>query len=265
MIHQDQVDILIELTGHTAGNRLDVVAMKPAPIQITYLGYPNTTGLSTVDYRFTDELADPWNTTQRFTEELIRLPKCFLTYTAPQQPPPVSPLPALTNKFITFGSFNNLAKISQPVLMVWSAILRNIPNSRLVMKCKPFASAAVQQRILDQFIANGIDHSRIDLLPLMQRSFDHLKAYELMDISLDSWPYAGTTTTCESLFMGVPVITLRGSCHSHNVGSSLLNQVGLGSWIAQNDHDYVQIAINHAKNFDRLQVTFYPFPMDVQN
>ena len=260
MIHKDKIDILIELTGHTAGNRLDVVAMKPAPIQITYLGYPNTTGLQSVDYRFVDDCTDPWNTTQQFTEELVRLPKCFLTYTPPQPAPAVAALPAINNKYITFGSFNNLAKISQNVLVVWSTILRNIPNSRFVMKCKPFASTAVQQRILAQFANNGIDSSRIDLMPLMQRNYDHLKAYELIDIALDSWPYAGTTTTCESLFMGVPVITLKGDCHSHCIGVSLLNQVGLTQWIATNDNDYVRIAIQNAKNIERLQVLlFFPF------
>jgi len=253
MIQADKIDILVELTGHTAGNRLDVIAMKPAPIQITYIGYPNTTGLTTVDYRLCDEFTDPLNTSQEFTETLVRLPYCFLTYTPPPNAPPVLGLPALQRNFVTFGSFNNLAKITPQVLNVWATILNSIPNSRLVMKCKPFASQAVQNRILEIFAQKGISSSRIDLLPLMPRNYDHLKAYETMDISLDSWPYSGTTTTCESLYMGVPVISLKGDCHAHNVGLSLLNQVGLTDWIANREEDYVQIAIRESSNLERLQ------------
>jgi len=253
MIYNDKVDILVELTGHTAGNRLDIVAMKPAPIQITYIGYPNTTGLSTVDYRFTDELADPSDTQQQYVEQLVRLPHCFLCYSPIPEPPPVTPLPALQRNYITFGSFNNLAKITPKVIEVWSNILNAIPSSRLIMKCKPFASATVQRRILEVFRSHGIDSSRVDLMLLMSRNFDHLSAYSGMDISLDPWPYAGTTTTCESLFMGVPVITLKGNCHAHNVGVSLISQVGLEDWIANSESQYIQLAIQYAQDIDRLQ------------
>jgi len=253
LIHNDQIDILIELTGHTAGNRLDVIAMKPAPIQITYLGYPNTTGLKTVDYFLTDSLVDPPDTIQPFTEKLIRLPNFFLTYMAPPTIPDISPLPASKNGFITFGSFNNLAKIAPQVFSAWCSILRAVPNSRLVMKCKPFASLAVKQRILQQFTQNGIDSSRIDLFPLIQSNFEHLKAYELMDVSLDSWPYAGMTTTFESLLMGVPIVTLKGNCHSHNIGVSLLTHIGLPEWIANSEEAYVQLAVSQANNIDILE------------
>jgi predicted O-linked N-acetylglucosamine transferase (SPINDLY family) len=119
---------------------------------------------------------------------------------------------------VTFGSFNNLAKITHKVIEVWSSILKRVPTSRLIMKCKPFASPSVQNRILTQFQANGIESSRVELLLLVSKNVDHLAAYSGMDISLDPWPYAGTTTTCESLLMGVPVITLKGNCHAHNVG-----------------------------------------------
>jgi len=251
-IYNDKIDILIELTGHTAGNRLDVIAMKPSPIQITYIGYPNTTGLSTVDYRFTDEFADPPDTTQEYVEQLIRLPRCFLCYQPIPDPPLLSPLPASQRNYVTFGSFNNLAKITHKVIEVWSSILKRVPTSRLIMKCKPFASPSVQNRILTQFQANGIESSRVDLLLLVSKNVDHLAAYSGMDISLDPWPYAGTTTTCESLLMGVPVITLKGNCHAHNVGVSLLSQVGLVDWIATSEQHYIQLAVQHAQDLERL-------------
>lgn len=265
MIFEDQIDILVELTGHTAGNRLDVVALKPAPIQITYLGYPNTTGLTTVDYRLTDAHADPNtsnfhdNNSQKFTETLIRLPYCFLTYTPPTKIPDISPLPYLSNNYITFGSFNNLAKITPQVFALWARILKSVPDSRLVMKCKPFASMIVKQRILRQFAQSGVDSSRIELHSLMQSNYEHLKAYEFMDIALDSWPYAGTTTTCESLLMGVPMITLRGNCHAHNIGVSLLQNVDLSDWIANSEEDYVHIAMRQAKNIEQLKVKLFDF------
>eukprot|EP01103_Thecamoeba_quadrilineata_P013485 TRINITY_DN3765_c0_g1_i2.p1 TRINITY_DN3765_c0_g1~~TRINITY_DN3765_c0_g1_i2.p1 ORF type:complete len:627 (+),score=73.09 TRINITY_DN3765_c0_g1_i2:157-2037(+) len=189
IIENEKIDILIELTGHTSGNRLDVMAMRPAPIQITYIGYPNTTGLKEINYRITDAFCDPLNTTQKYTEKLVRLPNSFLCYTPLIDAPTITQSPCLTQGFITFGSFNNLGKINDDVIQIWSKILLRLPKSRLIIKCKPFASKTVQMCIWKKFELQGIEQSRVDLLGLIPVCNDHLKTYNLIDISLDTWPY----------------------------------------------------------------------------
>ncbi|KAH7621796.1 hypothetical protein Ndes2526B_g02615 [Nannochloris sp. 'desiccata'] len=239
-VRADKVDILVELTGHTANNRLGTMARRPAPVQVTWIGYPNSTGLRSIDYRFTDAICDPLDTTQTFTEQLVRLPGCFLCYTPAQDAPPVAPLPAVRNGYITFGSFNALAKQTPEVLAVWARILRSIPASRLVLKNKPFVCDVVRQKFWSAFESEGISRDRVDLLPLTVTTKDHLVQYGLMDICLDPWPYAGTTTTAEALFMGVPCLTLAGRCHAHNVGASLVSALGLEhDWVARNVDEYV--------------------------
>ncbi|KAK9810285.1 hypothetical protein WJX72_008008 [[Myrmecia] bisecta] len=195
LIRDDKVDILVELTGHTAGNRLGTMALRPCPVQITWIGYPNTTGLKTVDYRFTDVVCDPLDTCQTFTEELIRLPGCFLCYTPPPDAPPVAPLPALVHGFVTFGSFNNLAKITPGVIGVWARVLEAVPSARLLLKNKPFACQSARGHVLELLERGGVQAQRVDLLPLAPANADHLATYAHMDISLDPFPYAGTTTT----------------------------------------------------------------------
>ncbi|TYI98768.1 hypothetical protein E1A91_D01G239700v1 [Gossypium mustelinum] len=253
MIRDDKIDILVELTGHTANNKLGTMACRPAPVQVTWIGYPNTTGLPTIDYRITDSLADPPGTKQKHVEELVRLPECFLCYTPSSEAGLVSTTPALSNGFITFGSFNNLAKITPKVLQVWARILCAVPNSRLVVKCKPFCCDSVRQKFLTTLEQLGLESLRVDLLPLILLNHDHMQAYSLMDISLDTFPYAGTTTTCESLYMGVPCVTMAGSVHAHNVGVSLLSKVGLGHLIAKNEDEYVQLALQLASDVTALQ------------
>ncbi|TYK07429.1 putative UDP-N-acetylglucosamine--peptide N-acetylglucosaminyltransferase SPINDLY isoform X1 [Cucumis melo var. makuwa] len=252
MVREDKVDILVELTGHTANNKLGMMACRPAPVQVTWIGYPNTTGLPTIDYRITDALTDPPNTKQKHVEELVRLPECFLCYTPSPEAGSVSSAPALSNGFITFGSFNNLAKITPKVLQVWARILCAIPNSRLVVKCKPFCCDSVRQRFLSTLEQLGLESQRVDLLPLILLNHDHMQAYSLMDISLDTFPYAGTTTTCESLYMGVPCVTMAGSVHAHNVGVSLLSKVGLGHLVAKNEEEYVKLALQLASDVTAL-------------
>ncbi|TYJ12540.1 hypothetical protein E1A91_A11G359000v1 [Gossypium mustelinum] len=253
MVRDDKIDILVELTGHTANNKLGTMACRPAPVQVTWIGYPNTTGLPTIDYRITDSFADPPDTKQKHVEELVRLPECFLCYTPSPEAGPVSPTPALANGFITFGSFNNLAKITPKVLQVWARILCAVPNSRLVVKCKPFCCDSVRQKFLSTLEQLGLESLRVDLLPLILLNHDHMQAYSLMDISLDTFPYAGTTTTCESLYMGVPCVTMAGSVHAHNVGVSLLSKVGLQHLIARNEDEYVQLALKLASDITALQ------------
>nr|GLL46184.1 probable UDP-N-acetylglucosamine--peptide N-acetylglucosaminyltransferase SPINDLY [Ipomoea trifida] len=252
MVREDKVDILVELTGHTANNKLGMMACRPAPVQVTWIGYPNTTGLPTIDYRITDALADPPDTKQKHIEELVRLPECFLCYTPSPEVGPVSSTPALSNGFVTFGSFNNLAKITPKVLQVWARILCAVPNSRLIVKCKPFCCDSVRQGFLSTMEQLGLEPQRVDLLPLILLNHDHMQAYSLMDISLDTFPYAGTTTTCESLFMGVPCVTMGGSVHAHNVGVSLLKTVGLENLVAKNEDEYVQLALQLASDLTAL-------------
>ncbi|KAJ7532020.1 hypothetical protein O6H91_14G069100 [Diphasiastrum complanatum] len=251
-VREDEIDILVELTGHTANNKLGVLACRPAPIQVTWIGYPNTTGLSTIDYRFTDAHADPPCTTQKHVEELVRLPGCFLCYSPSPDTGPVVPTPALTNGFITFGSFNNLAKITPRVLHVWARILCAIPTARLVVKCKPFCCDSVRERFLAMLEELGVESLRIDLLPLILLNHDHMQAYSLMDISLDTFPYAGTTTTCESLYMGIPCVTMAGVVHANNVGVTLLHQVGLPKLIAKTEDEYITKAVELASDIPSL-------------
>jgi predicted O-linked N-acetylglucosamine transferase (SPINDLY family) len=253
VIRADKVDILLELTGHTANNRLGTMARRPAPVQATWIGYPNSTGLRSIDYRFTDAICDPLDTTQTFTEQLVRLPGCFLCYTPAHDAPEVAPLPAVRNGYITFGSFNALAKQTPEVLAVWARILRSIPASRLVLKNKPFACDVVRQKFWAVFESHGISRDRVDLLPLTLATKDHLSQYGLMDICLDPWPYAGTTTTAEALFMGVPCLTLAGRCHAHNVGASLVSAIGLErDWVATSIDEYVAKAQELSSDVEAL-------------
>ena len=268
LVRRDRIDILVELTGHTAGNRLDVMALHPAPVQCTWIGYPNTTGLPAIDYRITDSIVDPPGTTQKYTEQLLRLPGPFLCYTPPPDAPAVTATPALKNGYVTFGSFNNLAKVNARVLAVWCAILHSVPFSRLLMKCKPFASPTVVAKMHAKFAAFGIPSTRVDLISLLPTTSEHLDAYAAVDISVDTFPYAGTTTTCEALYMGVPVITLHKSeppLHAHNVGATLLSRIGaepgqigmdagLGPLlIAETEREYVDMAVRLCADVPRLQ------------
>ncbi|XP_075512961.1 putative UDP-N-acetylglucosamine--peptide N-acetylglucosaminyltransferase SPINDLY isoform X1 [Primulina tabacum] len=252
MVREDEIDILVELTGHTANNKLGMMACRPAPVQVTWIGYPNTTGLPTIDYRITDALADPPDTKQKHVEELVRLQESFLCYTPSLEAGPVCPTPAQSNGFVTFGSFNNLAKITPGVLQVWARILCAVPNSRLIVKCKPFCSESVRLQFLSMLEKLGLESQRVDLLPLILLNHDHMQAYSLMDISLDTFPYAGTTTTCESLYMGVPCIAMAGQVHAHNVGVSLLDTVGLSNLVAKNEEEYVQLALQLSSDIPAL-------------
>ena len=252
LIRSDGIDILVDLSGHTSGNRLKVFAHKPAPVQVTYLGYPNTTGLSSIDYRITDAMADPPELEAFYTEKSVRLPGCFLCYQPPVDCPPVSSLPASEEGYVTFGSFNNLAKINPTVVMLWAELLKTVPGSRLLLKNSSFTDRATRERYHGLFEEYGVPRERIDLLGYALTSREHLALYHDMDIALDTFPYNGTTTTCEALWMGVPVITLMGSAHAGRVGASLLNTVGLTEWIAETPDQYVAIAADRARDLQEL-------------
>ncbi len=252
IICADGVDILVDLAGHTAHNRLLVFAHKPAPIQVTYLGYPNTTGLSAVDYRITDSWADPPGQEAFHTETLVRLPRGFLCYTPRPNVPTIASLAAPQAGLITFGSFNAMPKITPQTIALWTKILRALPNSRLVLKNKSLRDLATLQRCQALFEEHGIPAARLELMEILPTAEDHLDLYNRIDIALDTFPYNGTTTTCEALWMGVPVVTLEGDRHAGRVGVSLLNQVGLTELIAKTPEDYVQIAVSLANDLDKL-------------
>jgi predicted O-linked N-acetylglucosamine transferase (SPINDLY family) len=253
LIRSAGVDILVDLAGHTANNRLAVFAMQPAPVQASYLGYPNTTGLAPVRYRITDKWADPPGPADNhYTEHLARLPGGFLCYTPPAGCPETSPPPVFSHKHITFGSFNVLAKISDRCMGAWCRILDQTADSRLVLKSAGLQDSKTREYHLNRFSGFGIDPGRIELVPRTTDFGTHMRWYHGIDIGLDTFPYNGTTTTCESLWMGVPVITLAGNRHAGRVGNSLLNRVGLGELVALDLNEYVSLAGKLAMDIDRL-------------
>ena len=251
-IRTDQIDILVDLGGHT-NPRLIVFASKPAPVQVTYLGYPDTTGLSTMDYRITDAWSDPPNSTESFySERLVRLPSGFQCYQPSYDSPAVGPLPALAAGQVTFASFNALPKVTPYVVAVWARILRAVPESRLFLKASALRSPAARQRLLGLFEAHGIPAERLELLGQARSVNDHLDLYNRVDIALDPFPYNGATTTCEALWMGVPVVSIAGQTHVGRVGVSLLQRVGLSSLIADSEEAYVSTAVKLASNTEGL-------------
>jgi predicted O-linked N-acetylglucosamine transferase (SPINDLY family) len=253
-IKRDSIDILVDLAGHSGDNRLNVFAHKPAPIQISWIGYPNTTGLEAMDYRFTDAVADPVGDADSLhSEKLVRLEHGFLCYQPEASAPEVARLPCLKQEYVTFGSFNNLIKSTPEVIKVWSRILQAIPDSTLLLKAKQLEDNDTRERYLKMFTAEGISLDRIELFGLLPKKEDHLALYNKVDIGLDPFPYNGTTTTCEAMWMGVPVITLRGERHAGRVGASLLHRVGLDEMVADSIEEYIQIAQDLANDLNRLK------------
>lgn len=254
IVREDGIDILVDLAGHTGGNRLRVFASRPAPVQVTYLGYPDTTGLTAIDYRLTDAETDPPGLTECYhSERLVRLPNGFLCYRPPELPPVVPPVPAAaTNGHVTFACFNNFAKLSPRILRVWARILAALPTARLMVKSLALADAESQQFARDYFSTHGIPVERIVMLPRDQSAYDHLRRYADADIALDVYPYAGTTTTFEALFMGLPVVSLRGPTHVSRVGGSILPRIGAADWVCDDDEAYVAKAVALAGDLDLL-------------
>lgn len=249
---EDGIDILVDLAGHTSNNRLPLFARRLAPIQVTYLGYPNTTGLGTMDARLVDAITDPIGFDRLCVERLVRLDSCFLAY-EPTVYPPVAPPPCRRHGRISFGCFNNVAKINRQVAQVWARILEAVPGSRLVLKHDNTRVAVVRRRITAWFEQAGITADRLVFLERSHDLVTHLSTYADIDIALDPWPYNGTTTTCEALWMGVPVVTLTGDRHAARVGTSLLTAVGFTAGIARDADDYVLTAVQLASLPDLLK------------
>jgi len=244
-IRADAPDILIDLAGHTGFGRLPLFARRLAPVQITYLGYPNTTGLRSIDYRFTDVLADPPGESDAFhTERLVRFAPTAWAYQPATDAPEPAPLPCSSGSPVTFGSFNNFAKVSDRTIALWSRVLQAVPGARLVLKSFTASDPGFQARLTRL----GLDPSRVEVLTPAHSPSDHLELYSRIDIALDTYPYHGTTTTCEALWMQRPVITLAGDRHASRVGVSLLHAAGKPQWVAQTGDEFVRIATDLAKN-----------------
>lgn len=246
VIREVAPDILVDLAGHTGQTiRLPIFANRPAPINISWIGYPNTTGMTQIDYRFTDAIADPElpEVDAYYSEKLVRLPGCFLCYQPPDDAPDVSPLPALRNGYITFGCFNMLPKLQEGLIKDWAAILNYVPDSKLILKNHYLRDNVAALRLLKQFEKNGVSRDRIELLHSNATTKEHLDQYQLVDVALDTYPYNGTTTTCEALWMGVPVVTLAGSRHASRVGASLMAASNLSELVAKDKAEYLSIAL----------------------
>jgi predicted O-linked N-acetylglucosamine transferase (SPINDLY family) len=254
LIRRDRIDILVDLAGHTGDNRLFVFAYKPAPVQVSWLGYPNTTGLQAIDYRLTDAVADPAGEADSLhSEKLVRLKNGFLCYRPSPAAPGIAPLPCLEKGHITFGSFNNISKTSPAVVKTWAEIMRLVPNAHLILKCTQFADKGTRDRYTRLFNDEGIAQDRIRLLAKLPKTEDHLDLYGQVDIGLDPFPYNGTTTTCEALWMGVPVVTMLGERHAGRVGASIMHQVGMTELLVAGDvNAYVNKALFLAGDVHRL-------------
>jgi len=251
LIARDEIDVLIDLAGHTIGNRLGIFALRPAPVQVTYLGSPGTTGMPEMDFRLTDSISDPPGMTEsHYTEKLVRIDPCFICF----DPPAIESIDVnRASQSITFASFNAVRKISPKTLSLWSRVLREVPNSNLMIKAAALEYSESRHLALEVFTKADIDPARVKLLPRTATYADHLRVYEQVTIALDTYPYNGTTTTCESLWMGVPVVTLRGPTHMSRVGTSILTNIGLPKLIASSDDEYVRLATELSRDTNRLQ------------
>jgi len=250
LIRRDVVDILIDLSGHTPGNRLLVFARRPAPLQMTWNGYPNTTGMRAMGYRITDPCCDPPGETEHLhTERLVRLPAVYMSWHAPRDAPEPTPLPCARTGQVTFASFNACYKLTATTLDLWRRILDRTPASRLLLIAVP--SGTAQQRVRSTLERAGIASSRLDFRGRVEHE-TFLDLHAQADIALDPYPYHGTTTTCFSLWLGVPVVTLAGRSHVSRVGATLLTHAGLPGLVARDGEDYVRIACELAADARRL-------------
>jgi len=251
-IRADEIHILVDLAGHTTDNRLALFGRSPAPIQATYLGYPGTTGVAAIGYRFTDALADPEpNADAEYTERLVRLPGAFFCFLPPHRAPEVSELPRLERGYITFGSLTNYTKLSAAVFDTWGRLLARTPDSRLVLQTRAFADATIRERVWSRFAGFGVAREREHLHGTMPFEA-HLALYREIDIALDTYPWNGHTTTCLALHMGVPVVVLAGDRFGGRMGLSVLDGVGLSDWVAADIDQYIAIASERAQDIAGL-------------
>jgi len=250
-IVRDGIDVLVDLAGHTAFNRLTMFAWRPARVQATWLGYFATTGIAEIDWLISDETSVLPHEEHDYTERIWRLPGSRMCYTAPEETVDVAPPPLIRNGFATFGCFQNLGKLNDGVLALWARVLREVPRSRLRMQNVLLAEAEMKALFLERLAAAGIDAGRVELHGRMSRT-DYLKAHAEVDVVLDTFPYPGGTTTCEALWMGVPTVTLTGTTLLSRQGESLLRAAGKPEWIARGKDDYAMKAVALAGDAEAL-------------
>lgn len=249
-IHDDEIDVLIDLSGHTAGGRLPVFAWRPAPLQLTWLGYFATTGIAEIDYLLADPIMVTAADHEQFTEKIAYLPT-RICFTPPQEAPAVAAAPALHNGYCTFGCFQSLPKINEQVLAIWATILAELPDARLRLHSGTQLDARGRDTLLQRLAHAGIDPERVALHERCARA-DYLLAYHDVDIILDTFPFPGGTTTCEALWMGVPTLTKHGATMIARQGASILTAAGLPEWIAQDEHAYIEKALAFARDIPAL-------------
>ncbi|MBK8727076.1 MAG: tetratricopeptide repeat protein [Holophagaceae bacterium] len=251
MIRTDRIDLLVDLAGHTHGRQLLAFARRPAPLQVAWLGYPGTTGLTRMDARLTDAFADPPGAESWHTERLIRLPG-FLAWHPPTDAPAPGPLPMLEAGRCTFASFNNPSKFGERVVALWSRLLHRIPGSRLLLKARAFQDPGTRERWAAKFTDLGVPRDALEFRPFSASTAHHLAQYGEVDLALDPFPYNGVTTTCEALWMGVPVVGLAGDRHAARTGLSLLSALGRPDWAAADAEAWLDLAAGLAADPVRL-------------
>jgi protein O-GlcNAc transferase len=249
----DQIDLLLDLSGHTAGHRLPVFAAKPAPVQATWLGYVGTTGVDAIDYLIADPHVLPEGLDSHCVETPWRLPECYMSFTRPPFDLALTEPPLLKNGYPSFGCFNNLAKVNDRVLDLWARLLLAVPDARLLLRAKQLANEATRQRVLDRFTAAGVDPSRIETGGSLPSREAGMAEYARVDIALDPFPYTGATTSAEALWMGVPVLTLKGDRFIARVGESFNRNIGLADWIATDPDDYIARAARFCRDVEELK------------
>jgi len=250
-IHDQNIDVLFDLSGHTDHNRLGVFSYKPAPVQVTWLGYFASTGLPEIDYFLGDPVMSPKEEGANFSEKIWNLEETWLCFTPPSQPIHIACLPALKNEYITFGCFGNLSKINDQVIKLWATILASVPNSKLLLKSKQLGDLDVVSQIQSKFLFHKISTERLILEGSESRN-RYFESYNRIDIVLDTFPYPGGTTSFEALWMGVPVVTLKGDRFLSRLGASIVTNAGLADWVATSNDDYVKRAISFSKDIPRL-------------
>jgi predicted O-linked N-acetylglucosamine transferase (SPINDLY family) len=248
LVRQDGIDILVDLDSHTPGNRLLMFARKPAPVQVTYLAYCSTTGMPAIDYRLTDPFFDPIEQPRFYAEESIWLPDTYWCYEPLPGVSEVAPSPALANGYVTYGCLNSFYKVTTPALTMWCDVLRTLPTAKLILHARP---GSHRDRVRAFFAARHVDPDRIEFMGMLS-PLEYFACYGKIDIGVDPFPFAGGTTTCDAVWMGVPMITLAGQTAVGRAGVSILANVGLSDLVARNPSDYVRLCTELASDVTRL-------------
>jgi protein O-GlcNAc transferase len=253
-IHEDRIDVLIDMAGHQQGGRPMAFHLRPAPVQAVWMGYPCTTGIQAMDYRITDSLVDPADFDGQSTEQLIRIDPLFTCYRPPAEAPDIDPTPPSSRegaKGVTFVSFNALQKVNAAVIKAWARALKEVRGSRLVIRHRATLQADVREHLVQRLAQAGASRDAIVVEPPAQNAIDVLRSYRDADIALDTFPYPGITTTCEALWMGVPVVSMEGRTSAARNGLPILHAAGLGDLVAKTEDDFVSIAVKLAADTER--------------